>query len=202
MAGLRLLPLLLALLMAAGCQQAKPLPKMFPLPEFSLTERSGKQVAKSDLAGKVWVGNFFFASCPSICKDMNAGMKSLQDTFADQEGVRLVSITTDAENDTPAVLQTYAQSIGAGERWLFLTGKKAELYQLSIDGFKLALQENTGTGDPIIHSSKLVLVDKTGTIRGYYDGIDAPSGGSNAPAKTAKEERERLVADIRRLLKE
>lgn len=194
--------ILSALLIALpGCKPAKPLPRMFPLPEFSLISQDGKPIKKSEFQGKVWVANFFFATCPSICKDLNGRMRQLDKEFSGENRFRLASITTDAQNDTPEALKKYAEGMSASAQWMFLTGTKADLYKLSIDGFKLALQENIGAGDPIIHSGKMVLVDKTGTIRGYYDGVADASRGDDG-MKHLKNEQKRLVADIHRLLKE
>jgi len=195
------LVLVTLLLAFSGCKPDKPLARMYALPEFTLVEQNGREINKTDFQGRVWVANFFFATCPSICKDLNGRMRQLDKEFSGESGFRLASITTDAQNDTPEALKKYAESMGASAQWLFLTGKKADLYKLSIDGFKLALQENIGAGDPIIHSGKMVLVDKAGMIRGYYDGVADLSQG-DAGEKHLKEEQKRLVADIHRLLKE
>lgn len=193
MTALRLL-LLVAVLGLPACKQAKPLPKLYPLPEFAAVERSGREFKRAELKGRVWVVNFFFASCPSFCKDLNSRMSEVHRAFKGEDGVRCLSITTDPEHDTLEALQTYATGFGADDRWLFLTGKKADLYQLSVEGFKLGLEDNLGPGDPILHSSKIVLVDKAGTIRGYYDGVEDPKDSN------AKNEKERLIADVKRLL--
>jgi protein SCO1/2 len=163
--------------------------KLWPLPPFSLTERSGKPVSLSDLKGKVWVADFFYASCPGPCPMVSSRLSALQKAIGDDPNVRLVSISTDPDNDTPAVLQTYAQRFGASDRWLFLTGKKEEIYSLANLGFKLALVEDRTAKEPITHSTRLVLVDRVGTVRGFYDGIG--EDGS-----------QRLLEDLHRLEKE
>ncbi|MEO6788953.1 MAG: SCO family protein [Chthoniobacteraceae bacterium] len=172
----------------------EPLKKMFQIPPFTLTERSGKPFTAPDaMRGKVWVADFFFASCPGVCLELSKSMASLHEAARDLPGARFLSISTD-ENDTPEVLRRYADQHGAGERWFFLTGPKTDIFKLSVGGFKLALADSAGVdvAEKFIHSSKLVLIDKAGWIRGYYDGI-----GENQ-ADDAK----RLLADIKRLLKE
>jgi protein SCO1/2 len=104
--------------------------------------------------------------------------------------VRLVSISSDPEKDTPAVLRGYAETFKAGARWYFLTGKKDTIYELANQGFLLSLTEDPANKtEPITHATRLVLVDKAGAIRGYYDGMT-----SEGVAK--------LVADLRRLREE
>ncbi|HYR57024.1 MAG TPA: SCO family protein, partial [Chthoniobacteraceae bacterium] len=91
------------------------------------------------------------------------------------------------EKDTPEVLADYARKFGAGERWLFLTGTKAAIHDLALNGFKLPIAEDPSAAEPITHSTRLILVDQTGAIRGLYDGV----GGNGV---------EQIMRDIRRLL--
>ena len=178
-----------------SCERpAEPLKKMFQLPPFIFTERSGKPFAAPEaMHGKVWVADFFFASCPGVCLELSRSVSSLHQATRDLPDARFLSISTD-ENDTPDVLRRYADQQGASERWSFVTGPKLEVFKLSVDGFKLALADAAGVdvGEKFIHSSKLVLIDKAGWIRGYYDGI------GERQAADAK----RLLADIKRLLNE
>jgi protein SCO1/2 len=99
-------------------------------------------------------------------------MKKIQDLVPPE--VRMVSITVDPARDTPKALASYAAEHGAtADRWLFLTGDKQSLYDLCIKGFKLPLDDTGGTpAEPIAHSTRFVLVDKEGTIRGYYSGTE------------------------------
>ena len=173
----------------AGCAKPEPLPKYWSVPDFKLTERSGQPFESASLKGKVWVADFFFASCPGICPVLTARMAEVHRQFAGESGVRFVSITTDPVADTPAALQEYAARFKADERWLFLTGDKPYIWSLCQDGFKLPVAESTKSVEPITHSSRLVLVDKTGTVRGTYEGV-------------GDEGSKRMVADIRRLLTE
>ena len=183
------------LALLVSCERsAEPLKKMFQLPPFTFTERSGKPFTAPDaMRGKVWVADFFFASCPGVCLELSKSMASLHHATREMPDVRFLSISTD-ENDTPEVLRRYAEEHQADGRWSFLTGAKADIFKLSVDGFKLALADVAAVdvAEKFIHSSKLVLVDKAGWIRGYYDGI------GERQAADAK----RLLADIQRLLNE
>ena len=159
----------------------------WPLPDFALTERNEQPVTLADLKGKVWIADFFYTACPGPCPMLSSRLSDLQKELGDDDRVRLVSISTDPEKDTPAVLQQYAEKFHASDRWLFLTGSKAAIHELALNGFKLPFEENPGGAEPIIHSTRLILVDQSGTIRGLYEG-------------TAKAGSEQLLRDLRRLL--
>jgi protein SCO1/2 len=143
------------------------------VPDFSLTERSGRAVSLQDLRGKTWIADFIFTSCAGTCPAMTAEMRRLQDILPKE--IELVSFSVDPGRDTPEVLSRYADKYGADpQRWLFLTGDAETLYNVSVKGFKLALDASQGSeAEPITHSSKFVLVDGSGKILGYYDGIEA-----------------------------
>ncbi|HYR85292.1 MAG TPA: SCO family protein [Terriglobia bacterium] len=170
-----------------GCARPPELIRYYPVPEFSLIERNGKAVTRDDLAGKVWVADFIFTNCGGTCPMMTEEMRKLQDVLPPE--IRLVSFTVDPSRDTADVLAKYAKKYGADEeRWWFLTGDTQALYDLSIKGFKLALEDTGGTKtEPITHSTRFALVDRQGMIRGYYGG-------------TEDEELKRLSADARTLL--
>jgi protein SCO1/2 len=139
------------------------------------------------LAGSVWVADFIFTNCGGTCPTMTETMRKLQDVLP--SGIHMVSFTVDPSRDTVDVLADYARKYGADEkRWVFLTGDKQALYDLSIKGFKLALDDTSGTvAEPITHSTRFVLVDQKGVIRGYYGG-------------TEDEELKRLSSDAKKLL--
>lgn len=149
-----------------------PLENYKQVPDFQLTERSGKTVTLSDLKGKVWVADFFYASCPGPCPMISSRLSGLQDEALKDADVRLVSISTQPDTDTPEVLQAYAKKFHASDRWLFLTGDKMQIYNLANKGFLLTAAPQNDVQNPVIHSTKLALVDKAGNIRGYYDGTD------------------------------
>jgi protein SCO1/2 len=155
------LPLILgSLLLLAGCQ--KPLPVLYSVPAFELTDQNGRIFGSAQLTGHVWVADFVFTNCEATCPRMSSKMRSLQrDTPAD---VRLVSFSVDPERDTPPVLAAYAQRFSANpSRWSFLTGSKETLNTLDRDVFKLGT-----VGTEIEHSTRFALVDRKGRIRAYY----------------------------------
>lgn len=175
------------LLAGAGCSAKPELPKIAAVPDFRLTERSHRIVDRQQLAGSVWIADFIFTQCAGICPTMTARMRQLQDILP--RDIRLVSFSVDPANDTPEALRAYADKFGAdSERWMFLTGDSEAMHDLSISGFKLALDDSGGTAEePITHSSRFVLVDREGWIRGYYGMDDAGS-------------MERLTEDARKLM--
>ena len=144
--------------------------------DFSFAERSGRQLGKRDLEGLVWIANFIFTSCPSVCPRLSTEMARLQRELAGV-GVRLVSFTVDPERDTLEKLARYADSYGADpERWLFLRGEKETVHRFIQESFRLAVGEAKDEGSvlamEITHSGKFVLVDRDGRIAGYFDGAD------------------------------
>ena len=180
---------IVALALPASCAKPDPLPKYWAVPPFALTERSGQPFDSASLKGKVWVADFFFASCPGVCPVLTARMAVIHKSFAGDDRVRFVSISTDPAHDTPAVLQEYATRFGADARWAFLTGDKSAIWQLSREGFKLVIADAPGEKEPITHSTRLVLVDRDGNARGFYEG----AGGEGT---------DQIEKDIRRLLAE
>jgi protein SCO1/2 len=163
-------------------------------PEFSLTERSGKEIRAADLIGKVWIANFIYTHCTDTCPIQSAEMKALQEQFAKEQDLRLVSITVDPKRDSPAVLAKYAARFGADPaRWFFLTGKQEEIFRVAQEGFHLTAAEipeaqRDGSGTTHLHNPHFVVVDRQGEIRGYYPGTD-------------KEALQRLRRDLQELLR-
>ena len=145
-----------------------PLEVYGEVPDFSLVERSGRPVRLSDLAGSPWIVDFVFTNCTGPCPLLTRRMAGLQGPLTGLPDVRLVSITVDPERDTPKVLSDYAQRYGAdGERWLFLTGNKEDVYSLIREGFKLVVEEGGGSGShQMIHSVRFGAV---GTITKAID---------------------------------
>ncbi len=170
------------------------LPEFGEVPAFSLTAHTGRPMSLTDLQGKVWVTNFFFTTCRSICPVMQENMAEVQKAYAGNPNLQIVSFTVDPEHDTPEVLRAYAERKGAiPGQWTFVTGEKKAIYRLARQGFKLAAEdipeEIQGTRHDFIHSEKFVLVDSRGRIRGYYSGLDM-------------EQVRQLIKDARRLLDE
>lgn len=171
-----LLPILAALVAPVGCRGPASPPVLGELPPFALMSHQGDVVSRKSLGGHAWVADFIFTRCGGICPALTARLVRLRPELP--ASVPFVSFTVDPEHDTPEVLASYAKTAGATEPWLFVTGSRQALYDLSIEGFKLAAMEvppgeRTAGGDgPFLHSSKLVLVDGQGRLRGYYDSSD------------------------------
>lgn len=173
---------LLAVAAAALVQRLRrpePPPVLGQLPEFILTNRDGRPVSLGDLSGTPWVADFVFTRCPASCPMMTARMARLGRDLPKGLPVRFVSISVDPENDTPEVLQKYAQSFAAPDSWLFLTGTREQILRLTTKGFLLGLEMDPPPAppgvtapEPILHSTRFVLVDGEGRIRGYYDAFD------------------------------
>jgi uncharacterized membrane protein YozB (DUF420 family)/cytochrome oxidase Cu insertion factor (SCO1/SenC/PrrC family) len=141
-----------------------------PLGEFSLTERDGRTVTNEDLLGKVWIGSFQFTRCTRECPQISRTMHQLQGDLAGRPDVVLVTFTVDPRRDTLEDLRAYAKHHEADpQRWLFLTGEEDEIRELLVRRFKLSMPEQKGAEIP--HSQKLVVVDRRGHVRGYYDGM-------------------------------
>jgi len=148
-------------------------PKNFA-PEFNLTDSNGQPFASTALRGTVWIADFIFTSCAGQCPMMTEQMRLLQRRLP--QSVQLVSISVDPERDTPAVLAQYASRQGAQPgRWHFVTGEKAAIQRLTLQGFHLGYAEGGPKEEPIVHSVRLILVDRQGEIRGRYDGTDPVS---------------------------
>ena len=143
------------------------------IPDFRLISQEGKVITQAKLDGKVYVANFFFASCQDVCKKMSAQMVRVNDAFRNEPSVKLVSYTVDPVRDSVATLKKYAEMYQAdSNKWLFLTGTKNDLYSLAQNGYKVSAMQAPGTVPDFIHSEKLILVDKEKHVRGIYDGTN------------------------------
>lgn len=142
-----------------------------PLKEFSLIERSGRKFDSKELKGHVWIGSFFFASCPGPCWQQNQALKGVLDEFKDSD-LQMISISCDPRNDSPEVLSRYADRFPADpNRWLFLTGDLNYIKRIGHDIFLQYVQEGS-------HLNHALVIDRNGKIRGSFDVLD--------PAKTAE----------------
>jgi len=181
------------------------------VPPFTLTERSGRRVGRDDLLGHVAVIDFIYTECTETCPTQSLQFAQIQRQFAAARGLRLVSITVDPQHDTPEVLARYASRYGADDRWWFLSGDQREIYCLARDGFHLSVVDSSAAQPPtcgsasrfgpaaawashgskglIMHSARLVLIDRKGEIRAYHLVTDADAI-------------ERLITNLRRLLDE
>lgn len=170
---------LAALAAAAVFGRWTPADPRRPLPDFQMTAvtaSGSSSLGRDSLRGRPWIADFIFTRCGGPCPLLSAQMARLQRELP--EGVRLVSFTVDPDADTPETLRLYASRFGADpRRWVFLRGEKADLYRLLYEGFNLPVGENRGAapGARIIHSTRFVLVDAAGTVRGYYNAEDESS---------------------------
>lgn len=160
-----------------------PLDDFGPVGDFSLTERSGRTVTNADLAGKVWVASFVFTRCTGGCPSVTGTVARIQDAFRTEPDFRLVTFTVDPQRDDPKELTHYAATYRADkERWLFLTGSEEQLYRLIEKGFKVPVERNRGKdvkpGQEVMHGYKLVLVDRKGHHRGWFEGQPVDDEGN------------------------
>jgi protein SCO1/2 len=144
---------------------------------FRFENQDGIWITNSDMKGKVSVVEYFFTTCKSICPIMNTQMQRIQRKFANEQKVRIFSFTVDPDTDTVAQMKRYASAHSAkAGQWHFLTGEKADLYNLARRSFfvlKPAEAQNLGdAGSDFIHTNNFVLVDQQLRIRGYYDGTN------------------------------
>ena len=173
------------------------------VPPFDFINQDNEGVTNEFYKGKVYVVEFFFSSCTTICPIMNRNMLQVSQEFANQENFGIASISIDPERDSPEVLKAYAAEKGATlKNWYFLTGDKADVYSFSNDGFKLYAGENKDVEGGFEHSGLFALIDKNGYIRSrtvvngeienpikFYNGLD-------------EKEIQWLKQDIKLLLKE
>jgi protein SCO1/2 len=159
----------------AGLERQAALPALGRVPDFTLVNRDGRTVRRADLAGAPWIADFVFTRCVSSCPLLSARLARLDGSLPLGSRIRLVSFSVDPAHDTPAVLERYARSFAASNRWWFLTGDGEQVRRLSRQGFKLALEAGAGGQggtEPILHSTRFTLVDADGVIRGSYQALD------------------------------
>ena len=179
-----LLPSLLYLFLHTGINNFKALPILGPksvnasgdtvyhkIPEFSFSNQNNKTITQKDYDGRIYVADFFFANCPTICPKMATHMLELQKHFYDRKDFRLLSYTVDPASDSVEALRLYANRVHAMDSvWNFLTGEKEDIYKLAFTGyFANAMKDEVAPGG-FLHSSNLFLIDKQSRIRGVFDG--------------------------------
>jgi len=161
------------------------------IPYFEFINQDGKKVTRDDLLGHVYIADFFFATCPTICPKMTTNMSYIQSKFKDNQNLRYLSITVNPEHDSVSVLRAYADKVHADTKsWDFVTGNKDSIYEIAFNGFFVSAQRDSIAPGGFLHSGMLILVDKNAHIRGYFDGT------------THKEVKERLIDAIDILYKE
>lgn len=181
-----LLPSLIYLILNTGVNNFRTLPIIGPrmlaegsttdtiyhtIPPFEFINQNNETVSSDFYEGKIYVADFFFATCPTICPKMAVHMMELQKHFYDVKDFKLLSITVNPENDTPEVLKDYSKKVHAMDSvWNFLTGDKETIYKLAYEGFLANAGKDDLAPGGFLHSSNLYLIDSKGRIRGIYDG--------------------------------
>ena len=157
--------------------------KIGPAPKFELVNQDNIKITNETYKGKVYVLEFFFTTCPSICPKMNLSMLAIENSFFGNPNFGIVSITIDPAHDTPAILKAHAKLLGVkSSNWNFLTGDRDYIFGIANKGFNLYVGENSKVNGGFEHSGLFALIDKNGTIRCrkddfgnpilYYDGLD------------------------------
>lgn len=160
------------------------------IPAFSFANQNGDTITEKTLDGKIYVTDFFFTSCPTICPVMKRQMVKVYNQFKGNPEVMILSHTIDPEHDTPKVLNQYAKDLGvSGAQWQFVTGPKEKIYEIGQKSYMSTAKEDSTAEGGYIHSGAFILVDKEKHVRGMYDG-------------TTEEGTARLVADMKILLDE
>ncbi|MEY4274504.1 MAG: hypothetical protein RL638_1452 [Bacteroidota bacterium] len=193
-------------LFIVACQEKKALPYLGPketkmvngkvdtvyhkIPAFRFLNQDSIWVSEKDLEGKVYVADFFFTSCPTICPKMKTQLLRIYERYLNNEEVRIVSHSIDPTFDTPSVLHSYADRLQVkAPKWTMLTGDKAKIYQLGEKSYMVTAQEDKNEAGGFVHSGAFILVDKQRHVRGIYDG-------------TKEEEVNHLIEDLEILLNE
>ncbi|HHP7242137.1 MAG TPA: SCO family protein [Cyclobacteriaceae bacterium] len=157
--------------------------------DFSFVNQDSAVVTNEDLKDKIYVADFFFTTCPTICPIMKKEMLRVYEAYKGNEEVAILSHTIDPEHDTVALLKQFAQNLSVDtKQWQFLTGDKDEIYDIGEESYMVVANEDPDQPGGFIHSGAFILVDKKRRIRGIYDG-------------TQKNSVDILIKDIKRLLK-
>jgi len=160
------------------------------IPDFKFLNQDSIYITNDKFKGKIYIADFFFTSCTSICPIMHRNMKTIFDKFKDNDDVMFLSHTIDFKYDTPSVLKKYATKLGVdGPKWQFVYGTKDSVYNIAEKSYLVAVGEDSTNRDGYVHQGFLVLIDKDRKIRGAYDG-------------TNPEQVEQLIKDIPVLLNE
>ena len=180
------------------------------VPSFQFIDQNGKMISDEDYLGKVYLVEFFFSTCPTICPLMNKNLVAIQNELADFENFGIASFTINPEVDTPEVLKDYAERYGVtNPDWHFMTGDKEQIMNLTNEGFNLYAAAVEGVPGGFEHSGNFALIDKEGYIRSrlengnpiiYYNGIISESEGVNDEGQP--EQISILKEDIKKLLNE
>jgi protein SCO1/2 len=193
-------------LLIVSCQEKKSLPFLGPketrvvegkvdtiyhqIPAFRFLNQDSVWVSEQDMAGKIYIADFFFTSCPTICPKMKTQLLRIYERYASNDAIRILSHSIDPTFDTPSVLKQYAERLHVkAPRWNMLTGDKAAIYKLGEKSYMVTAQEDKNEAGGFVHSGAFILVDKNRHVRGIYDG-------------TQEAEVNHLIEDIEMLLQE
>lgn len=164
--------------------------KLHRVGSFNLTNQDGKIITEKDYEDKIYVSDFFFVTCPTICPKMTKQMERVVDKFKSNNEVLFLSHTVMPEHDSVPVLKEYAIKYNINSnKWSLVTGDKKQIYDLARKTYFAAITEGDGGVDDFIHTENFVLIDKEKRIRGFYDG-------------TSENDVDRLINDINTLLNE
>lgn len=142
--------------------------------DFSFVNQYGDTFSQESVKDKIYVTNFFFATCQSICPRMNSQLSRVQQAYKDDPELLFISHTINPLHDTVEVLKQYGEKYGAIKgKWHLLTGNKKEIYDLAKNSYLINAVEDDGTEEGFIHSEYLLLIDKQKRIRNLYDGTDS-----------------------------
>jgi protein SCO1/2 len=170
------------------------------VPKFELIDENNKKITDKDYLGKVYVVEFFFSTCPSICPIMNKNMIEIEKDFADNKNFGIASVTINPENDTPQVLKDHKEALGiTSPNWHFLSGDKAYILDIANKGFNLYAKQNDKIAGGFEHSGYFALVDKNGKITSRKDAQNNPIIYYNG---LEKKDVAMLKEDIKLLLQE
>lgn len=180
------------------------------VPDFSFTNQNGQTISNKDYHGKVYVVEFFFTTCPTICPRMNRNLVQIQNTFNEYKNFGVASFTINPEYDTPQILKEYAQTYGiTNPNWHLLTGDQDKIYELANTGFPLYVAQDSEVEGGFEHSGHFALIDKEGFIRSrmyngnpliFYNGIISKEEQIDDEGQS--EQISMLKEDIAKLLKE
>ena len=181
------------------------------VPDFSFTDQNGNTITNKDYEGKVYLVEFFFTTCPTICPRMNSNLVQIQNNFDGIDNFGVASFTINPNYDKPEVLKTYAEKYGiTNPNWHLLTGEQDAIYKLANEGFNLYTAEDESVEGGFEHSGNFALIDKNGFIRSRFDSYGNPmifyngiiSEEQQYDEDGMKEEISLLKEDIAKLLKE
>jgi protein SCO1/2 len=158
--------------------------------DFAFVNQVGDTIRKEDMEGKIYVADFFFTTCPTICPVMKKEMLRVYEQFKGEPNLRILSHSIDPNHDTQAVLKDYAEKLGVPDAatWNFLTGDQEKIFEIGQTSYLTTTMADDMEPGGFLHSGAFLLVDQQGRIRGVYDG-------------TKTEQVDRLLADIPKLLK-